>query len=61
MHKPDKLVDKRCGNCDALMFKASTGTTRIEHKCRRCGTINIIEGIAESITLPIERRPVKRG
>jgi phage FluMu protein Com len=49
------LIEKRCGNCDWLMFKTTTGNTRIEHKCSKCGALNIVEGIAQAVLKPFVR------
>lgn len=56
------LIEKRCGSCGWLMFKATAGTTRIEHKCTKCKTINVVEGIEpDTKETPIRWGIIKRA
>lgn len=39
----EKLTDIRCSGCQSLFFKANIQEAKIEVKCRKCGTITVIE------------------
>jgi phage FluMu protein Com len=36
-----KLTEKRCSNCNKILFKASLIVAKIEMPCPKCKTVNV--------------------
>ena len=50
----------RCGCCGAMLFKASALSGKIEIKCRKCRTLNVLRPISEAPTQSAYERPIPK-